>query len=276
VLCYEVTDRHGKAGREAGLKENRRYLQRPRDGRFAGLMGAHASFTLDDDAMSAFVPAVHIHVAEDPCDERITRERYGKPLLQRLQPLLHPDSIFAHCIHLDDNAIAAINAAQVTIAHNPRSNMNNAVGYAPIAKLTCPIMLGTDGIGGDMFAESKAAWFKSRDGGGGISPADVIAMLAHSARRASLALGTTLGKLQTGAAADVVITDYAPSTPLTTQNVPGHFIFAMSARNVRHVIAAGKIVLRNRIVQTCSEQAIRVKTQAVAADLWKRMESIQA
>ena len=41
-----------KAGREAGLEENRRYLvktQAASNGQFAGLVGAHASFTLDDD-----------------------------------------------------------------------------------------------------------------------------------------------------------------------------------------------------------------------------------
>ena len=43
VLCYETTDRHGPAGRQAGLEENERYLRRcaeKRDGRFAGLVGA--------------------------------------------------------------------------------------------------------------------------------------------------------------------------------------------------------------------------------------------
>ncbi len=43
VLCYEATDRHGQTGREAGLAENRRDLQKcrtNRGGQFAGLAGA--------------------------------------------------------------------------------------------------------------------------------------------------------------------------------------------------------------------------------------------
>src|SRR4051794_9659106 len=52
VLCYEVTDRNGKSGREAGLEENRRWIAKyhgaNRSGRFAALSGAHASFTLDE------------------------------------------------------------------------------------------------------------------------------------------------------------------------------------------------------------------------------------
>jgi cytosine/adenosine deaminase-related metal-dependent hydrolase len=152
--------------------------------------------------------------------------------------------------------------------------MNNAVGYSPIGKLKCPVQLGTDGIGADLFAEAQAAWFKSRDGGAGISPADVIAMLANSARRASQSLRTTLGKLEAGAAADVVITDYVPFSEVTAANLPGHFIFAMGSRCVRDVIANGRWALRNRTVQTRDEPAIHARSIKVASALWKRMESI--
>jgi cytosine/adenosine deaminase-related metal-dependent hydrolase len=152
--------------------------------------------------------------------------------------------------------------------------MNNAVGYSPIGRLKCPVQLGTDGIGADMFAEAQTAWFKSRDGAAGVSPADVIAMLANAARRASQSLKVTLGKLQIGAAADVVITDYIPFAELTAANAPGHFIFAMGSRCVRHVIANGRIALRDRIVQTCDEPAIHARSIDVARSLWNRMESI--
>ena len=192
VLCYETTDRHGLPGRRAGLDENQRYIEKcaaRSDGKFAGLIGAHAAFTLEDEALTELTKlarrlntGVHIHVAEDPCDEEACRKTHGIPLIDRLDRcgLLRPNSIFAHGTHLSSDAIARINSIGLTMAHNPRSNMNNAVGYAPVGKFHCPVMLGTDGIGADMFTESKHAWFKSRDGGAGISPADVIAMLAAS------------------------------------------------------------------------------------------------
>ncbi|HSJ91318.1 MAG TPA: hypothetical protein VK917_04575, partial [Ilumatobacter sp.] len=43
------------------------------------------------------------------------------------------------------------------IAHNPRSNMNNAVGYAAPARRPNPVVLGTDGIGADMLEEFRHA-----------------------------------------------------------------------------------------------------------------------
>jgi len=286
VLCYEVTDRHGKAGAETGLEESRRYIvktQKRPDGQFAALSGAHASFTCDDMSLQGvdrwraeFGAGAHIHVAEDPCDDRIRRQRYGKGAIERIcqAGLVRSSSILAHCIHLSDADINAINLDGPTIAHNPRSNMNNSVGYTPVGKLTCPIMLGTDGIGADMFAEARAAWFKSRDAQAGISPDRIIQMLANSARRASHALRVTLGKLEVGAAADVVVTDYVPFTPLHTGNFTGHFLYAMSARNVRHVIANGILALRDRVATTCDEPAIRAASQNTAKALWRRMEAI--
>jgi putative selenium metabolism protein SsnA len=286
VLCYETTDRHGRRGRDVGLEENRRYMGKcalAKNGKFAGLAGAHASFTLEDDSLEAlaswaeeFGTGVHIHVAEDPADEEFCRRQHNLSLIDRLErfDLLRPQHIFAHGTHLDADAIARVNEAGLSLAHNPRSNMNNAVGYSPIGKLTCPVMLGTDGIGADMFAEAQTAWFKSRDGGAGISPADVVAMLANSARRASTALKTTLGKLEVGAAGDAVITDYVPFTELNAANFPAHYIFAMASRHVRHVIANGRLALRDRVVPAFDEQEVRRRAVATASALWKRMESI--
>lgn len=287
VLCYEVTDRNGRPGRDAGIEENRRYLEKRasrKDGRFAGLVGAHASFTLADDVLGELSrmadrhsTGVHIHVAEDPCDEAACRADHQISLIDRLDRhgLLRPSSVFAHGTHLSPDAIARINAAGVTMAHNTRSNMNNAVGYAPIDKLKVPIMLGTDGIGSDLFAEAKTAWFKSRDAHAGISPADVIAMLVASARRASQTLGVELGKLKTGAAADIVVTDYLPFTPLDSSNAAGHLIFALAARDVRHVMVAGEWVLKDRQTVRCDERQIRSQSSNATRSLWDRLAAIQ-
>ena len=167
VLCYETTDRHGVEGRHAGLDENRRFLdkcERAPDGRLAGLVGAHASFTLEDETLGQlaeladdFESGVHIHVAEDPCDEEQCQAEHQMFLIDRLasHKLLKPGSVFAHCTHLDPDAMTRLGGAGATIAHNPRSNMNNGVGYTPVGTTRGPIMLGTDGIGSDMLAETS-------------------------------------------------------------------------------------------------------------------------
>lgn len=288
VLCYETTDRHGPAGAAAGIEENERFLAACaglNDGLFAGLVGAHAAFTLEDERLDRlaalaerYKSGVHIHVAEDGCDEHACVEKYKISLIERLEKhgLLRAGSVFAHGTHLSKDAVEKVNAAGLTMAHNPRSNMNNAVGYAPVGAFKCPVMLGTDGIGGDMFAEARAAWFVSRHERAGLSPGQVVGMLVASARRASTALGVTLGKLEVGAAADVVVTDYVPFTALSADNLAGHMIFAMGSGQVRSVLVGGRWELLDRKLMAAEEGEVRRAAVGVAKGLWERMGQVSS
>ncbi len=285
VQCYETTDRHGPDGAREGLEENRRYLDkcaRRRDGRYAALVGAHAAFTLERQTLEelgaladAFDTGVHIHVAEDACDEQETRRRLGMSLLDLLAKtgILRPASIFVHGTHLGPDAMPLLREHTPTVAHNPRSNMNNAVGYAPVAGLPCPVILGTDGIGSDMLTEARFAWFKARDSRTPLSGEHVLAMLAGAARRASQALGVTLGRLEPAAAADLVITDYVPTTPLTAENIFGHLVFGLGSQFARDVMIGGRWVMQDRRMMACDEVEIRRQARQQAAAIWMRMAS---
>ncbi len=289
VLCYEVTDRNRSAEAEQGLAENQRYVetcQKKRDGRFAGLVGAHASFTMSEKSLANCVDlanqlqvGVHIHVAEDLVDERTTRDKFDCGLMERFQRhglLDVANTIFAHCTHLspDDLSILQEGKEAITLAHNPNSNMNNGVGYTPVAQIEQPIMLGTDGIGADMWREARTAQFKSNDAASALPFGQSLNMLAESARFASRCLGIQLGKLEIGAAADLVLTDYCPATPLSSVNLAGHFIFAMGPEYVRDVMIGGKWCLRDRQVVSCSETEFRSQAVQVTRELHKRLEKL--
>jgi len=286
VLCYEVTDRNGMEGRDAGLEESRRYLKKCAarvDGKFAAMIGVHASFTCGDETMELLASlarehraGVHIHVAEDPLDESFCRRDHGKGLIDRLADfgLLRPESIFGHGTHLDDRAYGLMAEAGVHLAHNTRSNMNNAVGYTPVGKLGMPLLLGTDGIGANMFSELQTAWFKACDAKVGIAPARLMAMLATNARRASQALGVTLGKLHVGAAADVVVTNYLPATPMADGNSAAHLIFSMGSQHVRDVVADGRWAIRAGKFVAVDEAAFRRAAVPAARKLWDTMAGI--
>jgi cytosine/adenosine deaminase-related metal-dependent hydrolase len=153
VSCaYGVTDRHGAEGARRGLEENERFLRS--GGR--GYVGVHAAFTCTDDTLERasglaedLGVGVHIHVAEGPDDDAAP---------QRLRHLTRPNWLIVHGVGLPDNHELA-----GTIVHNPRSNMNNAVGYARPARFTNPVALGTDGIGADMLDEFRIAYAKLRE-----------------------------------------------------------------------------------------------------------------
>jgi cytosine/adenosine deaminase-related metal-dependent hydrolase len=247
------------------------------------MVGAHASFTMEDESLNSCVDlarrlgvGIHIHAAEDPVDERITRERFGCGLIERFQRaglLEVPGTILAHCTHFSDAdfAIVVERGDEISLAHNPNSNMNNAVGYTPVAKLQRPPQLGTDGIGADMWREARTAEFKSHDANLPLPFGKSLEMLGQSARFASKALGVKIGVLETGSAADLLLTNYRPATPLTSENLAGHFLFAMGSEFVREVMIGGWWVMRKGHIVNCDEAAIRARAVGVARSLYSRM-----
>jgi cytosine/adenosine deaminase-related metal-dependent hydrolase len=151
VCAYGVSDRNGSDGAQRGLEENRRFLA----GGGRGLVGIHAAFTCSDELLAAAAElardqgvGVHIHVAEGIDD-------IDAP--QRLEGLTNDGWLLAHCVHLPTE-----NSLLGTILHNPRSNLNNAVGYAAPARFKQPVALGTDGIGANVLESMRLAYVMAR------------------------------------------------------------------------------------------------------------------
>ena len=107
-------------------------------------------------------------------------------------------TVLAHGTHLDEAALARVRERRAWLVHNPRSNMNNAVGYAPIDGFGPRAALGTDGISGDVLAEMRAAFFKARDARAGVGFDRILALANGSAALAGERLGVRLGSLARG------------------------------------------------------------------------------
>lgn len=164
IPCYGVTDRWSDGvrssrvepgsqmtdGAKRGLAENERFLATGR----RAMVGVHAAFTCTDETLEAAADlaarhgtGVHIHVSEGPDDAGAG---------ERLEHLATDEWLLVHAVHLD-------RTLRGTIVHNPRSNMNNAVGYARPASRPNRVALGTDGIGADMLDEARLAYVRHRE-----------------------------------------------------------------------------------------------------------------
>ena len=278
VLCYEVTDRGGSEERDIGILESRHRLKET-DPLTRGLVGAHASFTLSDDSLekcaaliAEFNSGLHIHVAEDKYDVEDSLARYGCGVIERLSRLgaLNERTILAHGTHLTDRDIEIAREAKAWFAHNPRSNMNNQVGYAPVEKFGSRLVLGTDGIGADMFEETRIAFFKGRDEKLSMGADAWVKVIANNQRLASQCFGTATGSLAPGDLADLVILNYPSPTPFTADNVPWHLMFGLTSSCVESVVVAGRFVVTNR-TSSLDEQEIKEKAQQAAVRLWSQL-----
>ena len=136
-------------------------------------------------------------------DERDSVARCGVRVAERLDSAgaLDERTLLAHGVHLDGDEAAVVARAKATVAHNARSNMNNSVGRASLGVLGGRVALGTDGIGSDMFEESRAAFFRLREDDLGAGAGWPLAPLAESARVAARSFGEPLlGTLEPGRA----------------------------------------------------------------------------
>lgn len=298
-LCYEVTDRNGDDGAKAGIAENVRFIRRVRmqrgersqgSGLLAASFGLHASFTVSDRTVEHAVAEAqgqgtgfHIHVAEDRADEEDSLQRYGLRVAERLerQRVLGQMTLAAHCVHVDAGEMAALARTGTKVSHQPRSNMNNAVGTAPVQALLeagVTVGLGNDGFSNNMFAEMKAAYLahKAATRDPRTMPGDTVIRLAyaHNAQIADLFWPQPLGVLAPGAYADIVLLDYRPYTPLTRENLPWHILFGVDGSHVTTTVCAGRVLMKDRQLLTLDEEVIAANAREVARKVWRRFAEL--
>ncbi len=287
-LCYEVSDRDGAAAADAGLLENARFIARlgTRPGLLAASLGLHASFTLSDRTLERaralaeeLEVGFHVHVAEDLADVQDSVRRSGSRVVPRLAKygILGHRTIAGHCVHVDAEEIGLLAATGTWVVHNPRSNMNNAVGTADVPGMLAagiPVGMGNDGFSNNMFSEMKAAYLlhKHAAGDARVMPADQVVGMAmeNNAQMARCFFSPPLGQLVPGASADLIILDYDPPTPLTAANLPWHLIFGVDGGQVNTTMVCGKVLMRDRRLTTLDGKEIHARSRELAAKLWAR------
>jgi len=289
-LCYEVTDRNGMEGARAGIAENVRFLQRCRkehDPRLAASFGLHAALTLSNETLEGCAAAAegldtgfHIHVAEGIADQEESLRKYGVRVVERLNrfQILGPDTLAIHCVHLDAFEKDMLRETRTLVTHQPRSNMNNAVGLPDVAGLLrrgIPVALGNDGFSNNMFDEMKAAYLAHKHNlrNPQAMPGDAVMRMAY-ANNTNLSkrfFPRPVGELSAGAFADIIFLDYAPPTPLTPGNLPWHILFGVDGAHVTHTIASGTMLMKDRQLTTLDEKAIMAKARELAPGVWSRI-----
>ena len=284
-LCYEVSDRNIPGG---GIVENERFIKKigRGDGQIAAMMGLHASFTLSDETLEKCVGIArdagvgcHIHVAEDASHRDDSIKKNGIPTVKRLDKMgvTGKQSIFVHCVHIDESEMDIIAATKTSIVHNPESNMNNAVGVSKILEFLNKgilVGLGTDGMSSDMLAQMRCAYLLHRLANHDPRVAFVEApqlLLQNNAEICERQFGLRLGEIAQGLPADLSIIDYQPPTPLNEGNFLGHLLFGMIDATVDTTVCKGKILMKGTKILVLDEERIAARSRELALQMWKRL-----
>lgn len=282
-LSYEVTDRGGKGLRDITLEENERYILKLKDAphreipHFKGLVGAHASFTLEERTLellegicSRTETGLHIQLGEGTTDREVSQDRGWPDPLERLARfgLLRPGSLFTHGVDLSPLDMQTLQDKDVWLIHCGRSNMNRGVGRAPVDRFPAKCGLGTDGLDDNLWGELRTTFFRGNEGGRGpMRYGDAARFWLGNYRLAREIFGEAFGSLDTGAPADFIILENFQKTPLTTDTWLSHLLFDFHPWDIHAVYVGGRRVYLNRDAPPVDAALL----QKTAARMWKSM-----
>ncbi len=287
-LGYEVSDRDGPEKAKAGIAENLRFIRsqisNPQS-RIAATFGLHASLTLSDATLEAgrdaYDGGFHIHAAEHEADQYDSLNKSGTRVIDRLNRfgILGPHSIVAHAVHIDHREAELLRETGTWVTHQPRSNMNNAVGAADVEgllRMGVKVGLGNDGFSNAMWDEWKAAYLYNKAACRDprrISGNTVAEMaVTNNAALANVFFPQApIGALVPGAFADIIFVDYHPTTPMTADNLPWHILFGFENSMVTTTICAGKVLMKDRQLLFLDEAEITVRSRELARKMWERL-----
>jgi cytosine/adenosine deaminase-related metal-dependent hydrolase len=274
---------------QAGLDENAAFIKRcaqEGDPRLKALFGLHASFTIGDKTLAKAAAlghglgaGFHVHTAEAKSDQDYNEKNFGLRVVERLHKfgILGPKTIAAHCVHVNEDEMNLLRDTGTAVAHNPQSNMNNAVGVADVVKLAQKgvlVGLGTDAMTVNMLEEVRVALWAQHLSHGNPSIGfmeSLSTLMFNNAKIANRYWDPKVGVLAEGCAADIVLMDYYPPTPLDENTFLGHLGFGLAQSFVDTTICGGKVLMEGKQLRIgVDEEAAAAKSLELSRKLWER------
>ncbi|MBW9151057.1 putative aminohydrolase SsnA [Clostridium estertheticum] len=287
-LCYETSDRDGEKICDEGIAENIafiKYCNNKNDDMIKGMFGLHASMTISDktlykclDSVANLNTGFHVHTGEGIEDAKDCMQKYGKGIVERWYDagVLCDKTIAVHCIYIKEKELDLLKERNTMVVHNPESNMENAVGVAPILEMYKKgilLGLGTDGYTTDMMESYKVANIihKHVKGDSTVAWNEIPDILFNNNRIITERfINGKVGILKEGALADVIVVDYNSPTPINENNINSHLLFGINGRSVDTTIINGRVVMENRKLVNIDEEKIMARSRELASDVWKR------
>jgi cytosine/adenosine deaminase-related metal-dependent hydrolase len=218
--------------------------------------------------------------ANEQVDVEAAAEKYGRRPLELLADWgwLAPDVTLAHLCAVTPAEIAALVAAGISATHAPGCDLPMGWGVAPVAALRAAgirVGLGTSGGGsndaGHLLADARLAMQVAPlaplipPGAPALSALDVLGMATEGS---AAGLGRSeLGHLRPGAAADLCVWDVSGVADAGVADPVGGLLWAAPGRRPKHVIVAGRVVVRDGVLITADERHL-------AESLWTRIQKL--
>ena len=252
------------------------------DGRLKVWFAPHAPYTCPPAYLEKIVQAaadchtgVHVHLAETQDELQQIREAYDKTPTEYLRDLgvFELPTLAAHGVYLNDGDIAILKEHQVSIAHNPSSNLKLASGIANLPKYMqagLNVALGTDGASSNnslnMFKEMTVCSFAQKVNAMDptVLPAETVLQMATINGARALHWDDEIGTLEVGKKADIILVDLDKPHFAPWNNSVSDLVYAAQGGDVKTTIVNGKILMKDYEVLTMDTEKIMAEATRIA------------
>jgi cytosine/adenosine deaminase-related metal-dependent hydrolase len=214
---------------------------------------------------------IHTHVAAVMGENELITEKFGKRSLQRYYDL----GLFApnlYCIHMgypNEQEVTWLADHDVKVAHCPSASMHGSYGVIQnkmmpvMAEAGISIALGTDSATAGRFLDMVRVMYLAacahKD-----AYADPLKMGARKALEMATIEGARaclwedeIGSLEVGKKADIVVVDMGGLHWVPDLDPVNSLVYAANGADVETVVIDGRVVMRDRILQTVDERMLR-------------------
>ena len=221
------------------------------------------------------------HLSETRKEVSDCKRKEGKRPADYLDSIgfLNDHCLAAHSAWLTMNEVRQLAHAGTKVSSCPVSNMKLATGgVAPIPEMLqndVTVSIGTDGSTTnnslDMFGEMKtlALLQKSSRWDPAVLPAQKVLDLATIDAAHAVRMGDSIGSIEVGKRADMVILDGAAANlrPLRPDNIVSNLVYSSCGLNVKTVLCDGVVVMEDRQLVSVDEEEVLNTAEEAAREL---------
>ena len=286
-LSYTLFDQ-GNAGRaELDRKRSYEYFDRFKEfsDRITFTLGPHAIYTVSGEQLQfchqfavEHNVKIHLHLSETKGEIDECVRQHGLTPVRYLEKLgiLSEHLVLAHVVWIDDEEMDLLAKYNVSVVHNPASNLKLASGYAfkyeEMKRRGIRIGIGTDGCSSsnnlDMVVAMKLASFLGKGWRFDSTACKADDIFASATSVGADILGIPAGRVEEGALADVCLVDLNTPELVPLNSLTSNLVYATSGSScVDTVIVDGRILMRDKYVP--GQEAIIAEAREVARRLFK-------
>jgi 5-methylthioadenosine/S-adenosylhomocysteine deaminase len=238
--------------------------------------GPHAPYTVSEEYLretaklaEKYGTHIQIHLLESK------NEDYDLSYIEKTG-IFDVPVVAAHCVHVSEEDIKILSKHEVTISHNPSSNLKLGNGMMPIKKMledNINIAIGTDGSASNNSLnilkeiQLSALYYKSMYKTDSIKNEEFLRMMWENG---GFAYNQEIGRLDEDFKADLIVVDInSPEfKPFDLERIKSHILYSMNVSNIESTMIAGKWIYKDR-------SFVKIKEEEVYENFKKQYELLE-